>query len=281
MLTNPATRDWTVTASTVRDAQRDVRQPHLCGIGRGDSAVRVSGKPSSLGTLRESSTSSGSWPTGAGRLRRRDHPAAVGVGQPARGLGRRLRAAGAELTGEVATVHPAARRPRHRAWTIAAVRDAAAAAGRDPARHDLRRRPGVRRRRPRHMREQCRWFGGWSATTSPTSSRGTARTAGRSRGADRLHRGPQGYDYNEHGQAGNTHAAFVPDEIVDRFCILGPVEEHVRRLTSCATWASTSSPSTCSTTARTGRCAVRRERHPRADGAHARHVVMRGRTLRG
>ena len=28
MVTNPATRDWTVTASAVRDAERDVRQPH-------------------------------------------------------------------------------------------------------------------------------------------------------------------------------------------------------------------------------------------------------------
>jgi alkanesulfonate monooxygenase SsuD/methylene tetrahydromethanopterin reductase-like flavin-dependent oxidoreductase (luciferase family) len=43
-------------------------------------------------------------------------------------------------------------------------------------------------------------------------------------------KGRTGYDYNQHGQAGNTHTAFVPDEIVDRFCILGPVAEHVRRL---------------------------------------------------
>ncbi|MFN5602950.1 MAG: TIGR03842 family LLM class F420-dependent oxidoreductase, partial [Actinomycetes bacterium] len=28
----------------------------------------------------------------------------------------------------------------------------------------------------------------------------------------------------------NSHTTFVPDEIVDRFCIVGPVEEHVRRL---------------------------------------------------
>jgi hypothetical protein len=42
--------------------------------------------------------------------------------------------------------------------------------------------------------------------------------------------GREGYDYNEHGQAGNPHTAFVPDEIVDRFSLLGPVEEHVRRL---------------------------------------------------
>jgi alkanesulfonate monooxygenase SsuD/methylene tetrahydromethanopterin reductase-like flavin-dependent oxidoreductase (luciferase family) len=43
-------------------------------------------------------------------------------------------------------------------------------------------------------------------------------------------KGREGYDYNEHGQAGNVHTEFVPDEIIDRFCILGPVEEHVRRL---------------------------------------------------
>ena len=43
MVTNPATRDWTVIASPVRDAQRDVRQPdHLRDrprrLGRPDAA---------------------------------------------------------------------------------------------------------------------------------------------------------------------------------------------------------------------------------------------------
>jgi hypothetical protein len=42
--------------------------------------------------------------------------------------------------------------------------------------------------------------------------------------------GRKGYDYSEHGRAGNTHTAFVPDEVVDRFCILGPVENHLARL---------------------------------------------------
>ena len=42
--------------------------------------------------------------------------------------------------------------------------------------------------------------------------------------------GRQGYDYNEHGKAGNTHADFVPDAIIDRFCLLGPAEAHVERL---------------------------------------------------
>ena len=43
-------------------------------------------------------------------------------------------------------------------------------------------------------------------------------------------KGRQGYDYAEHGRAGNTHTDFVPDEIVDRFCVLGPVEAHLEKL---------------------------------------------------
>ena len=40
----------------------------------------------------------------------------------------------------------------------------------------------------------------------------------------------EGYDYSHHGRAGNPSTDFVPDEIVDRFCLLGPVERHVERL---------------------------------------------------
>ena len=43
-------------------------------------------------------------------------------------------------------------------------------------------------------------------------------------------KGREGYDYNEHGRAGNSHTTFVPDEIVDRFCILGNVDQHIARL---------------------------------------------------
>jgi hypothetical protein len=43
-------------------------------------------------------------------------------------------------------------------------------------------------------------------------------------------KGREGYDYNEHGQAGNVHTQFVPDDIVDRFCIVGPVDEHIERM---------------------------------------------------
>ena len=40
----------------------------------------------------------------------------------------------------------------------------------------------------------------------------------------------EGYDYNEHGRAGNSHTTFVPDEIVERFCLLGSPREHVEKL---------------------------------------------------
>src|SRR5687768_4439634 len=55
MVTNPATRDWTVTASLFATLNEMYGNRTVCGIGRGDSAVRVTnGKPTTLATLRES-----------------------------------------------------------------------------------------------------------------------------------------------------------------------------------------------------------------------------------
>ena len=41
MVTNPATRDWTVTASVFATLNEMFGNRTVCGIGRGDSAVRV------------------------------------------------------------------------------------------------------------------------------------------------------------------------------------------------------------------------------------------------
>jgi alkanesulfonate monooxygenase SsuD/methylene tetrahydromethanopterin reductase-like flavin-dependent oxidoreductase (luciferase family) len=41
----------------------------------------------------------------------------------------------------------------------------------------------------------------------------------------------EGYDYDHHGKAGNPSTDFVPDEIVDRFCVLGTAQDHVAKLT--------------------------------------------------
>jgi alkanesulfonate monooxygenase SsuD/methylene tetrahydromethanopterin reductase-like flavin-dependent oxidoreductase (luciferase family) len=55
MVTNPATRDWTVTASTFATLNDMFGNRTVCGIGRGDSAVRaLGGKPTTLASLRDS-----------------------------------------------------------------------------------------------------------------------------------------------------------------------------------------------------------------------------------
>src|SRR5215475_3640745 len=54
MVTNPSTRDWTVTASLFATLNEMFGNRTICGIGRGDSAVRVLGsRPTTLSELRE------------------------------------------------------------------------------------------------------------------------------------------------------------------------------------------------------------------------------------
>ncbi len=54
MVTNPLTRDWSVTASMFATLNEMFGNRTVCGIGRGDSARRVIGQPpSSLARLAE------------------------------------------------------------------------------------------------------------------------------------------------------------------------------------------------------------------------------------
>jgi len=43
-------------------------------------------------------------------------------------------------------------------------------------------------------------------------------------------RSREGYDYLHHAEVGSSNASFVTDDIVDRFCIVGSVEDHLVRL---------------------------------------------------
>jgi alkanesulfonate monooxygenase SsuD/methylene tetrahydromethanopterin reductase-like flavin-dependent oxidoreductase (luciferase family) len=111
------------------------------------------------------------------------------------------------------------------------VRSAAAAAGRNP--DDVYicvAAPAYVTDDVAHARDQLRWFGGMVgnhvADIVARYGEGTHVPAALT---DYI-KDRQGYDYNEHGKAGNTHTDFVPDEVIDRFCIIGPVEEHIRRL---------------------------------------------------
>ena len=81
-----------------------------------------------------------------------------------------------------------------------------------------------------HARDQCRWFGGMVGNHVADIVARYGEDAPVPKALTDYIKDREGYDYNEHGQAGNVHTQFVPDDIVDRFCILGPVQEHVRRL---------------------------------------------------
>ncbi|MEU0182936.1 LLM class flavin-dependent oxidoreductase, partial [Streptomyces sp. NPDC006207] len=54
MVTNPGTRTWEVTASTFATLNEMFGNRTICGIGRGDSAMRVAGrKPNTLARIEE------------------------------------------------------------------------------------------------------------------------------------------------------------------------------------------------------------------------------------
>jgi probable F420-dependent oxidoreductase len=238
MVTNPATRDWTVTASVFATLNEMFGNRTVCGIGRGDSAVRViNGKPVSLAELRECvqvirDLANGRETTYKGsRLRLPWNPGSrLDVYVAAYGP-KALALAGEVGDGFVLQLAD----PSITQWSIAAVRAAAQAAGRDPASVRICvAAPAYVGDDLAHQREQCRWFGGMvgNHVADIVARYGTDPAgAGVPKALTDYIEGRKGYDYNEHGRAGNTHADFVPDEIVDRFCILGPVEEHVRRLT--------------------------------------------------
>jgi probable F420-dependent oxidoreductase len=118
-------------------------------------------------------------------------------------------------------------------WTINAVRTAASDAGRNPDEITVCVAAPAYvgpTENLAYMRDQCRWFGGMVGNhVADIVARYGESSAIPAASTDYI-KGRQGYDYNQHGRAGNTHAAFVPDEIVDRFCILGSAEDHIAKL---------------------------------------------------
>jgi alkanesulfonate monooxygenase SsuD/methylene tetrahydromethanopterin reductase-like flavin-dependent oxidoreductase (luciferase family) len=114
---------------------------------------------------------------------------------------------------------------------IGTVRKAAKRAGRDPdAIKFCVAAPAYVGDDLEHQREQTRWFGGMVGNHVADI---VARYGGEGAVPQALTdyiKAREGYDYAEHGRAGNSHTTFVPDEIVDRFCVLGPVERHLEKL---------------------------------------------------
>ena len=240
MVTNPATRDWTVTASLFATLNEMYGNRTICGIGRGDSAVRViNGKPVRLAELREcievvrGLANGGEVDYKGSTLRFPWNPdSRLPIWVAAYGP-RALALAGETGDGFILQLAD----PQIAEWSIAAVREAAAATGRDPGALTMcvAAPAYVTDGSPEmhaHAVDQCRWFGGMvgNHVADIVARYGERGGGGVPEALTGYIAGRHGYDYNEHGRAGNTHTDFVPDEIVERFCLIGPPELHVERL---------------------------------------------------
>src|SRR5438105_4141969 len=164
MVTNPATRDWTVTASVFATLNEMFGNRTVCGIGRGDSAVRViNGKPVGLADLRESVAviralaNGGEAEYKGSRLRFPWNPhSRLDVYVAAYGP-KALALAGEVGDGFILQLADLSIAE----WSIRAVREAASASGRDPASVKVCvAAPAYVGPTLAHQREQCRWFGG-------------------------------------------------------------------------------------------------------------------------
>ncbi|MGI9197703.1 MAG: TIGR03842 family LLM class F420-dependent oxidoreductase [Candidatus Nanopelagicales bacterium] len=234
MVTNPTTRDLTVTASVFATLNEMYGNRTVIGLGRGDSAVRVTnGKPASVAELREAVVMLRDLTNGRpvdykGSSIRLPWARDCHTGVFVAAYGPKVLA----LTGEVGDgfILQLAD-PQIAAWTIEAVRNAAEAAGRNP--DDVYicvAAPAYVTDNVEHARNQLRWFGGMVGNHVADIVERYGEGGGVPKALTDYIKERQGYDYNQHGRAGNTHTDFVPDEIIDRFCIIGPVEEHIRRL---------------------------------------------------
>ncbi|GAA2784921.1 TIGR03842 family LLM class F420-dependent oxidoreductase [Kitasatospora paracochleata] len=241
MVTNPATRTWEVTASLFATLNDMYGNRTVCGIGRGDSAQRVAGRrPATLDHLGQAMHAikelaegrtveiDGTemhlpWVRPGAEL-----PIWMGAYGP-----KALALTGRQADGFILQLAD----PFLTEWMVKAVRSAAAEAGRDPASVTVCvAAPAYvtaddSPEALAHAREQCRWFGGMVGNhVADLVSRYGEHSGLVPDALTAYIKDRQGYDYSHHGRAGNPDTAFVPDEIVDRFCLIGPVEAQLAKL---------------------------------------------------
>jgi probable F420-dependent oxidoreductase len=231
-VTNPGTREPSVTASALATLDEISGGRMDLGIGRGDSARRVLGKPPiTMANTEEAirvirTLVAGDSIDYEGTPLR--FPWTTGWTLPVwvAGYGPLALA----MTGRVADgIILQLADPDLNRWFAAQVREAATAAGRDPA--SIR----IQAAAPAHVgprdvgRERTRWFPALVSNhvvdliakvppeRLPESLTGYV--------TDR-----SGYDYLHHAEVGSSNASFVGDEVTDRFCILGTADEHVAKL---------------------------------------------------
>ena len=233
-VTNPATRDPSVTASVFATLNDMFGNRTICGIGRGDSAQRVLGrKPTKLAEVEEAmyiikELAEGREVDYGGTKVQipwvRDGKLDVwmaGYGPKA------LNTIGRKADGFILQLAD----PVILEWTMGHVHDAAKASGREPK--DVKvcvAAPAYVGDNLSHQRDQCRWFGGMVGNHVADLVARYGEDSEVPHALTDYIKARESYDYSHHGRADNPSTGFVPDGIVDRFCVLGTVEDHVAKL---------------------------------------------------
>ena len=232
-VTNPVVRDPTVTASLLATLNRISDGRMDLGIGRGDSSRRVMGKkPTTLANLEEAVQVIRDL-TSSKKIVYEDHAIHItwaDSGVPpvwVAGYGpKALMCAGRIGDGVVLQFAD----PYLIKWCLGFVRQGAEEAGRDFSKIRVMSAAPVWVSDDLAIaRERVRWF-------PALVSNHVADLVSRYRPEElppeltSYIRDREGYDYRHHAKVGSSNAEFVTDEVVDRFCIVGPVKEHLRRL---------------------------------------------------
>jgi probable F420-dependent oxidoreductase len=231
-VTNPAVRDLTVTASLFATLNLISGGRMELGIGRGDSSRRVLGKkpvsPADLEravlTFRkltagqevqyEGQPTRISWATGSPPVW------IAGYGPKVLGLAGRI------ADGVILQFAD----PDLIAWCLGFVQQGAKEAGRNPKSVEIMAAAPVWVSDDLALaRQRVRWFPALVSNHvvdlisryKPEDLPSTLTSYVQAR---------SGYDYLHHAEVGSDNAEFVPDEVVDRFCLVGTVEAHRQKL---------------------------------------------------
>ena len=232
-VTNPAVRDVTVASSLFATLNLASHGRMQLGIGRGDSSRRVLGKkPTTIENLEEfvkvfRALNSGETVVYDGTDARFPW-ATAGVPRVwVAGYGPKvLRAAGRIADGIILQFAD----PDLIAWCLQFVREGAQAAGRDFKKIEIMSAAPVWVSNDLAVaRDRVRWF---PALVSNHVVDLIAKYKAEELPAALVSyvSNRRGYDYLHHCEVGSDNADFVTDEITDRFCLVGPVEAHRKKL---------------------------------------------------
>jgi probable F420-dependent oxidoreductase len=236
-VTNPGTRDPTVLASAYATLHDLTDGRMVMGIGRGDSARRYIGQqPVKVAEFERACAMIRDFMNGR-EVTWNDkelqlkwvRPELPEIPMWIAGYGpKALAVAGRVGDGVIIQLAD----PEIIQWIMSTARRAAEEAGRDPA--ELRCIVGA----PSHVsddladaREQVRWFPAMvSNHVQDLIERYGSDGSKVPKALTDYVLARKFYDYNEHSRVGAKHGEFVTDEICDRFCVIGNVEQCVAKL---------------------------------------------------